>query len=107
MRAVQLLLLSGIMLLASPVFASSSEAWAAADKAMVQACVKASGLKNARPAGKIMLFDDRVGYSALLLQGRYPQKHMNNQRGRELCLYQRSTKTASVTEADSLMAKAP
>ncbi|MDU9389861.1 hypothetical protein [Pseudomonas sp. zfem002] len=35
---------------------------------------------------------------ALLLQGRYPQKHMNNRKGTELCLYDRRQKTAYVTE---------
>ncbi len=50
-----------------------------------------------------MLFDDRVGYSAVVLEGNYPQKHMKNQKGRELCLYQRQQKRAVVTPADSLL----
>ena len=50
-----------------------------------------------------MTFDDRVGYSAVILEGHYPQAHMKNQRGRELCLWQRSTQKASVTEADTLL----
>lgn len=105
MRAIQLLFLSSALLLASPVFASSTEAWADNDRAMVRACIKASSLKNAQPVGKSMLFSDRVGYSALLVQGRYPQQHMKNRQGRELCLYQRSSKRAFVTEADSLVAR--
>ena len=42
-----------------------------------------------------------MGYTALLLQGRYPQKHMNNLLGRELCLFERKSGTAHVTEADA------
>ncbi|MNI99318.1 hypothetical protein D3C73_1583650 [compost metagenome] len=48
--------------------------------------------------GKPAEFDDRVGYSALLLEGRYPQKHMNNRKGSELCLFNKQDKTAFVTE---------
>ena len=42
-----------------------------------------------------------MGYTALLLQGRYPQKHMKNRLGRELCLFERKSGTAHVTEADA------
>ena len=51
--------------------------------------------------GKPALFSDDVGYTALLLQGRYPQKHMKNRLGRELCLFERKSGTAHVTEADA------
>ena len=51
--------------------------------------------------GKPALFSDDVGYTALLLQGRYPQKHMKNLLGRELCLFERKSGTAHVTEADA------
>ena len=51
--------------------------------------------------GKPALFRDDVGYTALLLQGRYPQKHMKNRLGRELCLFERKSGTAHVTEADA------
>ena len=54
------------------------------------------------PVGTAAQFDDRVGYSALLLQGQYPQKHMKGQQGTELCLYNKKTKTAHVTEWDSI-----
>ncbi|MNF06269.1 hypothetical protein D3C80_2061870 [compost metagenome] len=49
-----------------------------------------------------MLFDDRLGLTALLLEGRYPQPHMKNQRGRELCLYERKSHKAHIAEADTL-----
>jgi hypothetical protein len=83
--------------------ASTSEAWNAMDKAMIDSCLKASQLKNTKPAGSPAMFDDSVGYSALLLKGRYPQPHMKNLAGTELCLYQRQNKKATVTEWDKVM----
>ncbi|MFL6609964.1 MAG: hypothetical protein ACJ8HF_17180, partial [Pseudomonas sp.] len=59
-------------------------------------------LKNAEPVGTAAQFDDRVGYTALLLQGQYPQKHMKGATGTELCLYRKKTQTAFVTEWDSI-----
>ncbi|MBV4477393.1 hypothetical protein [Pseudomonas botevensis] len=82
--------------------ASSPDAWAAYDKAVLASCTKASGLKNAKPVGNAAQFDDRVGYTALLLQGQYPQKHMKGAQGTELCLYGKKSKTAFVTEWDSI-----
>ena len=82
--------------------ASSPDAWAAHDKAVLASCLKASGLKNVEPVGTAAQFDDRVGYTALLLQGQYPQKHMKGQQGTELCLYNKKSKTAFVTEWDSI-----
>jgi hypothetical protein len=88
--------------LATQAHASSPDAWAAYDKAVLANCTQASGLKNAKPVGNAAQFDDRVGYSALLLQGQYPQKHMKGAQGTELCLYNKKSKTAYVTEWDSI-----
>ncbi|GFM57977.1 hypothetical protein PSCICF_41550 [Pseudomonas cichorii] len=85
--------------------AATPQAWNALDKAMLDSCLKASQLKDSKPVGGNALFDDRIGYSALLLQGRYPQKHMNNRKGTELCLYNRKSRQASVTEWDSIPLK--
>lgn len=49
-----------------------------------------------------MAYEDRVGLTALLIQGRYPQAHMQNRIGRELCLFDRETREAAVTEADQI-----
>ena len=88
--------------------AASPDAWAAYDKKVLASCLKASGLKDPEPVGTAAQFDDRVGYTALLLQGQYPQKHMNGATGTELCLYRKKTKTAFVTEWDSIRpAEAP
>lgn len=83
--------------------ASSTDAWKALDKAVVDSCVKASQLKSVKPAGKAG-FDDSVGYEALMLKGIYPQPHMKNQAGTELCLYSRKSKKATVTEWTDLSA---
>jgi hypothetical protein len=88
--------------LAFQAHASSPDAWAAYDKAVLGSCIKASGLKNSAPVGKAAQFDDRVGYTALLLQGQYPQKHMKGALGTELCLYNKKSKAAYVTEWDSI-----
>jgi hypothetical protein len=82
--------------------ASSPAAWSAHDKEVAAACVKASGLKNAKPAGQPMAYDDSVGMTALLVAGRYPQAHMKNRTGRVLCLFDRKKHEAAVTEADQL-----
>ncbi|MCU0118537.1 hypothetical protein N8H74_09760 [Pseudomonas sp. B2M1-30] len=98
------LTLACLCLIALPplAHASSPDAWAAYDKAVLASCTKASGLKNAKPVGNAAQFDDRVGYTALLLQGQYPQKHMKGAQGTELCLYSKKSKTAFVTEWDSI-----
>ena len=88
--------------LTSQAQASSPDAWAAYDKTVLASCTKASGLKNVKPVGDAAQFDDRVGYTALLLQGQYPQKHMKGQQGTELCLYNKKSKIAFVTEWDSI-----
>lgn len=97
------LLLLTLGALVGTAHASSDEAWAKGDQAMKTACLKASQLKNPQIASGIMLFDDSVGYSSVVISGRYPQAQMKNQRGRELCLWQRATQKAHVTEADTLL----
>ena len=101
MKAATLTLLC-LTALTSLAHASSPDAWASYDKAVFTSCTKASGLKDAKPVGNAAQFDDRVGYTALLLQGQYPQKHMKGAQGTELCLYNKKNKTAYVTEWDSI-----
>ncbi|WP_417693271.1 hypothetical protein [Pseudomonas sp.] len=99
---IHALMFLGFTALAGQAHASSPEAWATHDKTVLASCIKASGLKNAEPVGTAAQFDDRVGYTALLLQGQYPQKHMKGATGTELCLYRKKSKTAYVTEWDSI-----
>lgn len=91
-----------LLLSSTLAHASSEEAWKKSREVMVQACVNASHLSKVRMLGEPIEYDDNTGYSALLLEGRYPQQHMKNKRGRELCLFQRSSGRASVSEADKL-----
>jgi hypothetical protein len=90
--------------LATPAHASSPKAWADYGQQVQRACVAASGLRQARPAGDRVDFTAAGGAltSALLLQGSYPQPHMAGRRGLELCLYEASTKQARVADADRL-----
>ncbi|WP_411385590.1 hypothetical protein [Pseudomonas sp. MPB03] len=108
MKTPALMLLGLTAAIAFQAQAASPDAWAAYDKKVLASCLKTSGLKDPEPVGTAAQFDDRVGYTALLLQGQYPQKHMNGATGTELCLYRKKTKTAFVTEWDSIRpAEAP
>ena len=101
MKAAPLILLC-LIAIGTKAHASSPDAWATYEKAVLASCIKASGLKGSKPVGNTAQFDDRVGYTALLLQGQYPQKHMKGAQGTELCLYNKKSKTAYVTEWDSI-----
>ncbi len=95
--------LAGMLLVVSGTAqASSSAAWTAHDKQVTSACLKASQLKQAKALGGLIEYPDQLGVSALLIEGRYPQPHMKNQHGQELCLYDKKTAKAFVTEADAL-----
>jgi hypothetical protein len=85
--------------------ASAPSAWKDYDQRVTRACVAASGLKDAAPVGGLVKYDDRVPVTALVLAGRYPQKHMKNAPGRELCVWDRKAEKAYVSEADQLLPK--
>ena len=90
-------------LFASLAQASTPSAWKDDDQRLTQACVAASGLKDVKPVGRPIAYDDRVPVTALVLAGRYPQKHMKNRPGRELCVWDRKAHKAYVSEADQLL----
>jgi hypothetical protein len=73
------------------------------EKEVTAACIRASGLTDAKPAGKLVVFDDRLGVSAIVIQGEYPQKHMKNAQGRVLCLFHNKTRTPYISEATDLL----
>lgn len=79
----------------------TDQAWTDQRKHMLKACLAASQFKDAHALGKPTEFDDRVGYSALLIEGTYPQKHMQNRTGTELCLYDRQRQQAFTSEWDA------
>ncbi len=85
-----------------PAAAASPVAWADHRREVVNACLQVTELRNARPAGELIEFDDTVGQTALLVTGTYPQKHMKGRRGQVLCLFDKRTRYAQVAEADAL-----
>jgi hypothetical protein len=97
-----ILLLSGVAAAAgvSPVGASSPEAWAAHRTEVVAKCSQASGLRNARLMGRLIEYDDSVGFTAALIVGTYPQPHMKGQPGKSLCLFDKRSRTAQAAPAD-------
>lgn len=84
--------------------ASTPAAWTAFDQEVLRACVAASTLKDPQAAGSRVDFDDQAGVSLLLLTGHYSQPRMHNKPGAELCLFDRRTRKAVVTEADHFVA---
>ncbi|RYZ91205.1 MAG: hypothetical protein EOO68_24065 [Moraxellaceae bacterium] len=93
------LLLSG---LTTSVFASSGQAWAEHDRKLVQKCIAASGLVNTVVSSKPILFDDRVGYTAVTLRGHLKPLRSSQPKAtatqEKLCLYERKTGTVHVEE---------
>ncbi len=90
---------------ASAAQASTPAAWKDYDQRLMKACIAASCLTDVKPVGGTIRYDDRVPVTALVLAGRYPQKHMNNRPGRELCVWDRKAGKAYVSEADQLLPK--
>jgi len=92
------------MLAAAATAAATTPAeWAAFDREVTAACASASGLRDVRPAGKRVDFDEGVGFVALVIDGRYPQPHMKNRRARVLCLFDKRNRVAIVADADALV----
>ena len=81
--------------------ASSPEAWATHKAEVVAKCTLASGLKNAKLVGELIEYDDRLGLTADLIAGVYPQPHMRDQAGRSLCLFDKRTRMAFTVPADT------
>ena len=80
------------------VQASSTQAWNEQRQQMLKSCLAASQFTSAHARGKPAEFDDQVGYSALLIEGVYRQKHMQQRTGTELCLYDRQRQQAYISE---------
>jgi len=96
-----------LMCAAGSASASTPQAWSAFQREVADACLGASSLAHPRAAGAPVDFDDRVGFTVLLIAGRYPQPHMHGRRGKELCLFDRRTRRATVAPADELQAPPP
>ncbi len=85
-------------LFAFPAAASSPDAWAEHDQKVTEACFAATGFKDPKAHTKLIMFDDSVGYDALVVEGIYPQAHMNGEHGMMLCLFNKADGTAVVSE---------
>jgi hypothetical protein len=84
--------------LAAPAFASSGDAWAEYEAKVTAACLAASGFKDAKAHTDLIMFGDDVGIDALVVEGAHPQEHMKGEHGMVLCLYNKTTETAAVSE---------
>lgn len=85
-------------LLSGAAQASTSQAWNEQRQQMLKARLAASQFKDAHARSKPAEFDDQVGMTALLIEGVYPQQHMQQRTGTELCLYDRRQQRAFVSE---------
>lgn len=92
---VAAMVVCGVLSAAGPALASSPGAWAELHGKARAACVKASGLKDARTSGQPVDFEASV---LILVSGRWPQPHMNNARATFACLYSKASGTAEAQE---------
>jgi hypothetical protein len=93
-----------LMTCSSASMASSEAAWKAHDLLVSKACLAASKLEEPKAASQLLAYPDKIGYTALLIEGRIPKSKPNllalgnpNIR-RELCMYQRKTRKVTVQE---------
>lgn len=77
-----------------PGRAATPDAWAELWKKSEAACIKASGLRQA----KSNVVVDFEGAVMRIVEGRYPQQHMNNAAGTAYCLYDKKTGKTEVSE---------
>lgn len=84
-------------LLAAPTFAATPASYAALDKASEATCLKAAGLKDGA-AGPVVRFSDRTRMDARVVNGIWPQPHMQGKAASMLCIYHRRSGHVEVQE---------
>lgn len=84
--------------LAAPALASSPDAWADHEAAVIAACTAKSGLENVQTASELVMYDDTIGVDALLLTGAYPAAQGGQPAGLLLCVYNKALGEAAVSE---------
>lgn len=101
--------LTGLILCAgaAAVAAATPDEWERHREEVVVACTKASGLRNPKPVGELVIYSDQVGYDALLMSGTHPEPHMKSKKTQVLCLFNRSTRWAYATDAEFLTKRQP
>ena len=99
-RRTTLLVALAVGAAAGPATATGPAEWAEHQRTVAAACAAASGFVQPMAAGTPVEFDDRLGITALFIEGRYPQPHMQPRKGRVLCLFDRRSGLAHVAPAD-------
>jgi hypothetical protein len=89
-----------VLLAAPSAQASSPQAWAALGREVTNTCLARSGLRQPRPLGELVDFEEM---SLLAIGGTYPQPHMRNRPGIELCLFDRRSRRASLVPGERLI----
>lgn len=82
--------------------AASPDAWQQLADKMRKACLAKAALKSAKLTWSDLYFENQA---VALIDGRWPQKHMNNQRAAMLCLYDKKTGKVEVQEFDVRLLK--
>lgn len=93
-----------IFTVAWPAMSATPESYAKLDKVTEAACDKASNL-NSAIVGPVIRYSDRTGIDARIVDGTWPQPHMNGAKARMLCLYNRKNKRVEVQELAEPVAK--
>ncbi|TSB02414.1 META domain-containing protein [Sphingorhabdus contaminans] len=81
----------------SPTYATTPDNNVKLDNLSQTACIKSSGLISATASSPIR-FSDKLLVEARVIEGVWPQAHMNGAQARMLCLYNRKTKQVEVQE---------
>lgn len=90
----------------SPTYATTPDNNAKLDNLSQTACIKSSGLISATASSPIR-FSDKLLVEARVIEGVWPQAHMNGAQARMLCLYNRKTKQVEVQEWPTQPTPAP
>lgn len=77
---------------------SSPQAWSEHEKEVVTACFAATGFAKPEVESQVIALDDSIGHDALIVEGDYTQPHMKGQDGKMLCLFNKTTRKATVAE---------
>lgn len=79
--------------------ASTPGEWGKLFKSAAKACEQESGLKRARALGEPVDFEAKV---LVIVEGRWPQKHMKNKLAHYACLYDKRAKSAEAHEVQTI-----
>lgn len=88
------LALAALALVASPVRASSPDAWQELWQKSERACLTASKFRQAK-SNVLVEFQDSI---MRIVEGRHPQPHMNNAPGTKYCLYNKKSGRTELSE---------